>query len=271
MALTYLGGGPPYIGLLGSDTSKEAQVFDTIFDDMEDALIRMHPWNFLKREVTIVPVPITLVDIDGAFVRLTVAADQNNFRPGDIILLANLPSGWSLNGQHTVVTVASTTVTLGTVFTVGGATTTGDITFPSNHEYTHGIPLPADFRALRWVEEYGHELDYDARERAIFTNETSLDIAYTGHKFNSPAITLNYDYFPKDYIVGLALYLAWGGAYAITQSHKTRDAMWEMFTRHIRKARHTDSIENPRKALQNRELIEARQGRRFLANPDRYV
>src|SRR5688572_14318061 len=104
LALGHLGGGPPFIVDVDTDTSKEGRLFRQYIDSSRRWVLRSHPWNFATERASLALKVITGVADNGAgLVRITATA--HGFITGDFVTIAEVMGTTEANGQWTVTLV----------------------------------------------------------------------------------------------------------------------------------------------------------------------
>lgn len=127
------------------------------------------------------------------------------------------------------------------------------------HGYVNRFLLPIDF--IRIKEFTDIDPDYRIEGRAVVTDEGTLDLVYVYDH-------VDVDDFDALFFEAFAHYLAWSMCSKLTQSDIVKEELWKAFDRIVKKARHTDSVEDPAVMLDHdRWLRDRNAGANFVRDP----
>jgi hypothetical protein len=127
------------------------------------------------------------------------------------------------------------------------------------HTFTNRFLLPLDYIRLKCLSD--SEIDYRIEGRALVTDEDEVELEYV---YDATDV----DDFDSLFFEALAHYLAWTLCNRISQSTVTKEELWKDFDKIIKKARHTDSVEDPAIMLDHdRWLRDRGAGANFVRDP----
>jgi len=262
LALTHVGGAPPFLVDVASDTSKEAKLFRQVVDESRRVVLRTHPWNFaMDRAKFVLKIITNCVNNGVGLIRVTAVGHGR--ATSDFVTVAEVMGTAEANGQWTITVINVDNFDLqGSAFAntyasggvVGLAPTFGFI-------FKH--PLPVNFIRLIDIDPTLRP-EFEVEGAFIVTDETVLEVRYVRDIFAS--IT-DYSTMDATFYQVLALHLAWSVSYPLTQSSRVKESLWENFTTALGRARNQDSTEAPRKTMSADLWDESRLSGSF--RPDR--
>jgi hypothetical protein len=121
-------------------------------------------------------------------------------------------------------------------------------------DYTYQFNLPTDWLRMLSVGEYGNEPDYLIEGRRVLCDVSPLKIRYI---FRNESVST----WDASLCQAVTLLMSSRLAYAITQSAGMEEQRYQLYMRHIQRARAIDGQDEPPKTLGDSPLLAARYSR----------
>lgn len=244
LALTHVGGAPPFLVDVASDTSKEAKLFRQCIDESRRVVLRSHPWNFAMDRVKFTLKIVTNCVNNGVGL-IRVTAVGHGRATSDFVTVAEIMGTTEANGQWTITVIDVDKFDLqGSTFTntyVSG----GVVGLAPAFGFLFKHLLPSNFVRLIDIDP-SLRPEFEVEGGFIVTDETVLEVRYVKDIFMS---IVDYSAMDATFYQVLALHLAWSVAYPLTQSNRLKESIFVDFTGLLGRARNQDSTEAPRKTM----------------------
>lgn len=261
LALAHLGGAPPFLTDITTDTTKAGKLLRQVLDNSRKATLRAAYWNFAIERVLLELDAITAIADNGAgLIRVTIASHP--FITGDRVSIVSVLGTTEANGTWVITKIDANSFDLQESEFTSTYISGGVAGFAPPMDYTFKHSVPTDFVRLVKVGADGDQIDYRFEKGYIVTDESEIYLKYV-------ADVTDYTLMDPQYYSCLALHLAWAVCYALTQSNKLKEEIMKAYSVAIRFAKNSDSTEDPLKTLEANTFVEARTSFNggFVRNP----
>lgn len=253
-----------------SDTSKARVLMDGAYLRVRDEVVRLVPWNCLKKRVQLTGA--TLDAVTQATPGVVTTFGDHGFSAGEQVVFADVEGMTELNGNTYVVSAPSGQLfalvdSLGVSVATGGftaysgpadGTDTGRAVLKPLFGYAQMFPLPAD--CARALDIEGARRPWVVEGRRLMCDEGSvLDLRYIGHTVARAATDPGDHDYDALLISVMAQRLALELVEAITQSNTKKEAIGREYLKLLEEAAMVNVQEqSPKELEEDNWLLERR-------------